>query len=90
MIDSMFSSTSGGVMCFLDKKKQLPGDEFDISVWKPLDTKGKPINQDEPLIYNHYSGKLTLDLRIVKNVSHFLSSTLRPFRFNVEPEMPQR
>ena len=44
-------------MCFLDKKKQLPGDEFDISVWKPLDTKGKPINQDEPLIYNHYSGK---------------------------------
>lgn len=56
MIDSMFSSTSGGVMCFLDKKKQLPGDEFDISVWKPLDTKGKPINQDEPLIYNHYSG----------------------------------
>ena len=39
-----------------DKKKQLPGDEFDISVWKPLDTKGKPINQDEPLIYNHYSG----------------------------------
>ena len=57
MIDSMFSSTSGGVMCFLDKKKQLPGDEFDISVWKPLDTKGKPINQDEPLIYNHYSGK---------------------------------
>ena len=43
-------------MCFLDKKKQLPGDEFDISVWKPLDTKGKPINQDEPLIYNHYSG----------------------------------
>ena len=58
MIDSMFSSTSGGVMCFLDKKKQLPGDEFDISVWKPLDTKGKPINQDEPLIYNHYSGMI--------------------------------
>ena len=60
MIDSMFSSTSGGVMCFLDKKKQLPGDEFDISVWKPLDTKGKPINQDEPLIYNHYSGKCSI------------------------------
>ena len=51
-----FSNTQNGVMCFLDKKKQLPGDEFDISVWKPLDTKGKPINQDEPLIYNHYSG----------------------------------
>ena len=47
-------------MCFLDKKKQLPGDEFDISVWKPLDTKGKPINQDEPLIYNHYSGTCSI------------------------------
>ena len=72
MIDSMFSSTSGGVMCFLDKKKQLPGDEFDISVWKPLDTKGKPINQDEPLIYNHYSGKCT---NILKNFSDSLDLT---------------
>ena len=40
MIDSMFKDTgSGQTMSFLDRKKQIPGDEFEIAVWKPLDTK---------------------------------------------------
>ena len=65
MIDSMFKQTSSGqTMSFLDKKKQLPGDDFEIAVWKPLDTKGKPINTDEPLIYNHYSDHWLTDKSI--------------------------
>ena len=42
----------------------MPGDEFEISVWKPLDTKGKPINTAEPLIYNHYSDHWLTDKSI--------------------------
>ena len=65
MIDSMLEQTgSGQTMSFLDRKKQLPGDEFEIAVWKPLDTKGKPINTDEPLIYNHYSDQWLTDKSI--------------------------
>jgi hypothetical protein len=38
MIDSMLQQTGcGQTMSFLDRKKQLPGDQFEISVWKPLD-----------------------------------------------------
>lgn len=65
MIDSMFIQTGDGqTMSFLDRKKQIPGDEFEIAVWKPLDTKGKPINTDEPLIYNHYSDQWLTDKSI--------------------------
>ena len=58
-------------------KKQIQGDEFDISVWKPLDTKGRPINTGEHLIYNHYSEQYLTDKSIADCMEALIGAYLK-------------
>ena len=77
MVDEMLRGSSNQLMSFLDRKKQIPGDEFDISVWKPLDTKGRPINTGEPLIYNHYSEQYLTDKSIADCMEALIGAYLK-------------